>query len=291
MAQNGDENFDKRITPIKDGMTDQALEGVVRARSFVVGEVLTCAAPSFSILAQPDDGAEQWDQLLLGERFKVLERKHDYYWGQALRDGYVGYVRVEALTRDWFVPTHYVNSLRTFVFSRADLKSPIVYDLSLNSLISVSTNPSHKDAKFSYINDMGWVFSAHLSSFERFSTDMVSVAERYIEAPYQWGGRESIGLDCSGLVQQALYACGRACPRDTDMQIEMGKALEIGPDLKGLRRGDLVFWKGHVAIMIDESRIIHANAYHMKVTVEALDEVIARHITFGVGQPTGFRRL
>jgi hypothetical protein len=287
MAQDGEEFFDKRITPIKDGVTDAGHEGLVNARAYVAGEVLTCAAPSFSILAQPDDGAEQWDQLLLGERFKIIERKHDYYWGQALRDGYVGYVRVEALTREWYVPTHYVAALRTFVFARADIKAPIVYDLSLNSLVSVTAT----EGKFSYVNDIGWVFTDHLSGFERFATDMVSVAEEFLHAPYQWGGRESIGLDCSGLVQQALYACGQSCPRDSDMQAKMGTALEIGPDLKGLRRGDLVAWKGHIGIMRDETSLIHASGHHMKVVIEPLSVAVARIEKNGAGKPTAFRRL
>lgn len=287
MAQNDDEFFDKRITPFKDGVTDQAYEGLIKARAYVVGEVLTCSAPSFSILAHPDDGAEQWDQLLLGERFKVLERKHDYYWGQALRDGYVGYVRAEALSRDWFVPSHYVSTVRTFVFSRADIKAPIVYDLSLNSLVSVSAT----DGRFSYINDIGWVITAHISTFDHFASDMVSVAESYIHAPYQWGGRESIGLDCSGLLQQALYACGQSCPRDSDVQASLGHELFIDADLAGLRRGDLVFWKGHVAIMVDEAHIIHANAYHMKVAIEPLIEAITRIEAAGSGLPTCFKRL
>lgn len=287
MTHKGEEFFDKRVTPFKDGVTDQAHEGVIRARSYVAGEVMTCIAPSFSILAQPDDNAEQWDQLLMGERFKVIERKHDYFWGQALRDGYVGYVRVEALSRDWFVPSHYVSELRTFVFTRPDLKAPIVYDLSLNALVSVS----EVSGRFSYINELGWVHTAHLSGFEAFRTDMAGVAEAYLNAPYQWGGRESIGLDCSGLVQQALYACGQACPRDTDMQASMGQPLAVGPELNGLRRGDLVFWKGHVAIMINDSHIIHANAHHMKVAIEPLVEAIERIHASGNGLPTAFRRV
>jgi cell wall-associated NlpC family hydrolase len=291
MAQSGkasgDSPFDKRTTPFKDGMTDQAHEGLVKARSYVAGEVMTCTAPSFSILSQPDDGAQQWNQLLMGERFKVLERKHDYFWGQALRDGYVGYVRAEALSRDWFVPTHYVATLRTFVFARADLKSPIVYDLSLNALVQVSA----VQGRFSFISDIGWVFSDHLSGFDRFAADWVSVAQTFLHAPYQWGGRESIGLDCSGLVQQSLYAAGLSCPRDTDMQINMGQAIDVDHDLKGLQRGDLIFWKGHVAIMIDDLHMIHANAHHMKVAIEPLAEAIERIERSGAGLPVAYRRL
>jgi cell wall-associated NlpC family hydrolase len=119
-----------------------------------------------------------------------------------------------------------------------------------------------------------------------FETDAASVAEQFLHAPYLWGGRESLGLDCSGLVQQALMACGRACPRDTDQQEAAFEAIARGD----LSRGDLVFWKGHVAMMVDAARIIHANAHHMAVAVEPLDGAIARVIEAGGGEPTGYRR-
>ncbi|MDI7775438.1 NlpC/P60 family protein [Asticcacaulis sp. EMRT-3] len=287
MTQMSDEPFDKRTTPYRDGVTDQAHEGLIRAKTYVVGEILSCYAATAPVLAQPEPGAEQLDQLLLGERFKIIERKHDYYWGQALRDGYVGYVPVSAFRRDWYLPTHYVATLRTYVFAAPNLKASIQQALSLNALVSVSR---HENG-FAYINDMGWVFDSHLSDFERFADDFVAVAESYINAPYQWGGRESIGLDCSGLLQQALYAAGYGCPRDSDMQASLGVALIPGQNMQNLRRGDLVFWKGHVAIMVDDSHIIHANAHHMKVAIEPLHTAIARISAAGAGQPTGFRRL
>ena len=282
-----DEPFDKRITPFNNGVTDDTHEGLIRARSYVAGEVLSCYDAIAPILSSPEHGAEQWDQLLLGERFKVIERKHDFYWGQALRDGYVGYVPVSAFRRDWYLPTHYVATLRTYVFAAPNLKASILTSISLNALVNVT----RFDNGFAYINDMGWVFAKHLSDFEAFAGDFVSVAESYINAPYQWGGRESIGLDCSGLLQQALYASGYGCPRDSDMQAKLGVALNIGADLDGLERGDLVFWKGHVAIMVDDVNIIHANAHHMKVAIEPLSEAIGRIDGCGSGLPTGFRRL
>jgi len=287
MTQMSDEPFDKRITPFKDGVTDDAHEGLIRARSYVAGEILSCYDATAPILSAPEHGAEQWDQLLLGERFKVIERKHDFYWGQALRDGYVGYVPVSAFRRDWYLPTHYVATLRTYVFAAPNLKSPILTAISLNSLVSVTKFENG----FAWINDMGWVYASHLSDFNAFAQDFVSVAESYVNAPYQWGGRESIGLDCSGLLQQALYAAGYGCPRDSDMQAKLGLPLVVGRELKGLRRGDLVFWKGHVAIMVDESNIIHANAHHMKVAIEPLNEAVGRIDACGSGMPVAFRRL
>lgn len=287
MTQDSDDSFDKRITPFKDGVTDQAFEGLIRAKTYVAGEILSCHAATAPILAAPETGAEQLDQLLLGERFKVIERKHDFFWGQALRDGYVGYVPVGAFHGGWYLPTHYVATLRTYVFAGPNLKSSILAAVSLNALVSVSR---HENG-FAYINDLGWVFDKHLSDFHDFADDFVAVAESYVNAPYQWGGRESIGLDCSGLLQQALYASGYGCPRDSDMQAKLGLPLEVEDDLSGLRRGDLVFWKGHVAIMIDDANIIHANAHHMKVAIEPLREAVTRIDGCGSGMPTAYRRL
>ncbi len=287
MTHMSDEPFDKRVTPLKDGVTDQAHEGLVRAKSYVAGEVLSCYDAKAPILSQPEHGAEQWDQLLLGERFKVIERKHDFYWGQALRDGYVGYVPVSAFRNDWYLPTHYVSTLRTYVFAAPNVKASILTAISLNALVSVT----RFENGYAYVNDMGWVFANHLSTFETFSDDFVSIAEGYINAPYQWGGRESIGLDCSGLLQQSLYASGYGCPRDSDMQAKLGLPLMIDASLRGLTRGDLVFWKGHVAIMVDDSNIIHANAHHMKVAVEPLADAVNRIDACGTGMPTAFRRL
>lgn len=287
MTDKGDKHFDKRVTPLKDGLADAAFEGLVKARTYAPGQILSCFDAKTPILAEPHFGSEQIDQLLMGERFKVIERKHDFYWGQALRDGYVGYVPVRAFRDSWYLPTHYVSTLRTYCFAAPNLKSSILCALSLNALVNVT----REENGYAYINDMGWVFSDHLSTFEKFADDYVAVAESYINAPYQWGGRESIGLDCSGLLQQALYAAGFGCPRDSDMQSQLGSEVAVKDDLSGLKRGDLVFWKGHVAIMVDDHQIIHANAHHMKVAIEPLTEAVKRIEKTPTGRPTAFRRL
>ncbi|WKL57895.1 NlpC/P60 family protein [Asticcacaulis sp. ZE23SCel15] len=288
MAHERDPRFDPRLTPYKDGVAEIALQGVITAARYVVGELLTCNVTSAAMSDEPGAHAEQSNQILFGERFKVIERKHDYVWGQSMRDGYVGYVHAGAFTSDWHLPTHFVSTLRTFVFADTSIKSAIKKILSLNSLVSVT----REEGKFSFINDLGWVYTAHLSGFDRFADDYVDVAETFLHAPYQWGGRESIGVDCSGLVQQAIYATGRSCPRDTYMQAaELGDVIEIGPDFGGLERGDLVFWKGHVAIMMDAETIIHANAFHMKTAIKSLKDAVARIEASGNGLPTVFRRL
>jgi cell wall-associated NlpC family hydrolase len=176
-----------------------------------------------------------------------------------------------------------VRALRTYAFAEPSIKSRASGPYSLGSLVAVEA----EDGRLSKVAGAGWMTTAHLTPIGEFETEPAAVAERYLGAPYLWGGRESLGLDCSGLVQQARLACGLACPRDTDQQETLGRAItrpEFG-------RGDLVFWKGHVAIGLDAELIVHANGFHMMVAIEPLDEAITRIEAAGVGQPTSYRRV
>ena len=221
--------------------------------------------------------AEQLDQLLFGETFRVIETGRGWGWGQAERDGYVGHVWMNDLAPGALLATHRVSALRAYAFSRPDLKSRPLGLYSLNALIVVET----QEGRFLKAEGSGWIAREHLTPVGEHETDPAAVAELYLGAPYQWGGRESLGLDCSGLVQQALYACGRACPRDSDQQ----QVLGLPADPKALQRGDLVFWKGHVGLMLDAARLIHANAFHMAVAIDPLAQTVAR-----VGAPVAYRR-
>jgi cell wall-associated NlpC family hydrolase len=153
----------------------------------------------------------------------------------------------------------------------------------MNALVAVEG----EEGRLSKVAGAGWMATAHLAPVGTFETDVAGVAERFAGAPYLWGGRGSLGLDCSGLVQQALFACGLACPRDADQQAGLGREISRGE----FARGDLVFWNGHVAIGLDETRVVHANGHHMMVAIEPLETAIGRIDAAGVGQPTGFRRL
>ena len=127
----------------------------------------------------------------------------------------------------------------------------------------------------------------HLAPIGAGFVEPTATAERFLGTPYLWGGRDSVGIDCSGLVQQALYAGGLACPRDSDLQARLGDPAK--PET--LARGDLVFWRGHVGMMLDEARLIHANAWHMAVAIEPLAEALERIARRGGGDPTAFRRV
>jgi cell wall-associated NlpC family hydrolase len=273
---------DRRLTLVRDGLADVRLEGLVAAERFAVAVPMQVAAPTASLRKAASSEAEQENQLLFGERFDVLFEDGDFAFGQARRDGYVGHVPSAALTLLGDPPTHRVAAIRTYAFSRPDIKSAIVGLYSLNALVTVEA----RDDRFVKVAGSGWITEAHLGAIGTGETDYVAVAERFLGAPYQWGGRESLGLDCSALVQLSLAACNRACPRDTDMQ--RGFFAEIAEGDRA--RGDLVFWKGHVAVLLDADTILHANAFHMAVAVEPLAEAIARIEAAGVGAPLGYRR-
>lgn len=272
---------DPRLTPARPDLASRALEGLVTAEAYVEAKPMRLARAGAGIHVRPDAASERQDHLLFGEVFDVLEMKDGFAWGQARRDGYVGFVEAEALAPDVQLPTHRVAAIRTYAFADPSIKTQALGPYSLNSLVTVEA----REGRFAKLAGSGWVVEAHLTPVGVFEADPAGVAERFLGAPYLWGGRESLGLDCSALVQQALLACGRGCPRDTDMQQAVGRAV----DPADLARGDLVFWKGHVAMMLDGQRIIHANAHHMCVAIEPLAEAIAR-ITPNSGPPVAYRR-
>ncbi|MDB5451031.1 MAG: cell wall-associated hydrolase [Phenylobacterium sp.] len=276
-------SFDARVTPIRDGIAARSLEGVIAAEVYLDPRPMSCVAPAAGIRRHPDADSEQMDQLLFGEVFEVIEEEGAFLWGQARRDGYVGFVEAAALAPMGPAPTHRVSAIRTYAFAGPSIKSRAIGPYSINALVSVEA----EEGRLAKVAASGWMTAEHLAPIGVFEPDHAAVAERFLGAPYLWGGRESLGLDCSGLVQQALFACGRACPRDTDQQAAMGAPITRG----AFARGDLVFWKGHVAIGLDAERIIHANGHHMAVAIEPLDVAISRIAAAGVGQPTGYRRV
>ncbi|THD62858.1 NlpC/P60 family protein [Phenylobacterium sp.] len=281
-------SWDPRITPLRDGIASRALEGLVRAEVYLDCKSLTCTAPAAGIHRAPDLASEQMDQLLFGEAFDAIEEEGGFLWGQARRDGYVGFAPTAALAAPGPEATHRVAAVRTYAFAEPSIKSRASGPYSMNALVAVEAT----EGRLAKVVGAGWMAAEHLTPIGTFESDIAGVAERFLGAPYLWGGRESLGLDCSGLVQAAMFACGLACPRDADQQAELGR--EIGQADFG--RGDLVFWKGHVGIGLDRpsakgGRIVHANGFHMAVAIEPLEAAIVRIDAAGAGQPTGFRRL
>lgn len=281
-------SLDPRLTLALPHKATAGLEGIVSAPLYEDAVAMQASAPVLAVRKAPEPDAEQLTQLLFGEDFAVLETAGDYAFGQSGRDGYVGWADHAGLSAPPLEPTHRITALRSYAFSEPRLKSAPVGLYALNALVTIEAEagPWRRAAR------AGWFYADHLAPVgERFETDPAGVALRFLNAPYQWGGRESLGLDCSGLVQQALHACGLACPRDSDMQRALGVAIDPGPGLDGLRRNDLVFWRGHVGIMLDAETLLHANAHHMAVTAEPLAPAMMRIEEAGSGPPVAFRRL
>lgn len=275
-------SLDPRITLARPDLAALDLQGLAPAAAYRATTPRSCRLPAAAILKAPEADAEQVDQLLLGEVFEVLETKDGFAWGRSRRDGYVGYVAEDALAPP-VAPTHRVRALRTYAFASASIKSRALGPFSLGALVRIES----EEGRFGRDAAGRFFVMDHLASIGRdFETAPADVAERFLGAPYLWGGRESLGLDCSGLILQAMLACGRACPRDTDQQ----EAVFSEIPRAALRRGDLVFWRGHVAMMVDADQIIHANAHHMAVAIEPLDGAVARIEATGSGLPTSYRR-
>ncbi len=269
--------FDPRTTPARPDLAALHLKGKVVAARFVAGTELEVRDAQAPVRREPSPDAPLDTEALHGERVTVYDENGEgWYWGQLESDRYVGWMPANALRRPGPPPTHRVAALRTLVFPGRSIKAPPVDALSLGSRVAVKT-PQRDDS--SELTDLASGFcipTRHLAPIESREADFVAVAERFVGVPYLWGGKTSLGIDCSGLVQIALTASGVACPRDSDMQERaLGVPLPTD-DLAGLRRGDLIFWKGHVAIVRDERTIVHANAYHMCVSIEPTGEALRR---------------
>ena len=254
--------FDSRITPIRRDLASTAYKAVVKRKKYVTAKRATVKS-AFTPLYS-NKGSKLSTQLLYGEECDVFETRNGWSWIQSRRDNYVGYTPTINLTRKIYKPNSKVISLRTVIYTKPDIKSVTKGYLSFNSLVEVIKIKG----KYSLIKNLGWCPSLDLVKIKSSKFNHIDLSKQYLDTPYLWGGRDSMGIDCSGLVQNLHQINNRPFPRDTDMQ-EIFVTNEVKYE-KDLKAGDLVFWKGHVAMMIDNSNIIHANAYHMKTAIEPL---------------------
>jgi cell wall-associated NlpC family hydrolase len=268
-----DPRHDPRLTPARGDLAAKYLEGKVQADRFVTGEEFEVVEPSAPVREQPSSNAMLMTEALRGERVTVYDRNGEgWAWGQLAGDGYVGWLPDAALMKPATAPTHKVSALRTFVFPGPSIKLPPADTLVLGSKLTIA----REDGTFAVTRDGKYLPKTHLAPLDHREPDFVAVAERFVSTPYLWGGKSSFGIDCSGLVQVSLTSAGIGCPRDSDMQqAGLGRALEPHETSK-LQRGDLIFWKGHVAIVRDGSTMVHANAHHMATVIEPTEPAIAR---------------
>lgn len=279
---------DRRITPFRPDLAASRLIGQVEARAFVDPEPARVVAASAPLRREPRPDAALDTEALMGERVDVYERHEGWAWVQLAGDGYVGYLPDDALRQDVPEPSHRVSALRTFVYPGPSMKLPPLDVLSLGAQVTVAG----ATGDFLVLADGGHVFAGHVSPRDLFEPDFVAVAERFLHVPYLWGGKTSLGLDCSGLTQASLAAAGIVSPRDSDMlEAALGESIPLDDSLDGLRRGDLVFWKGHVGILTDPDTLLHATAYTMRVMSEPLREARDRIRATSFGAITSIRRL
>ena len=285
--------LDPRLNAFRPDLADVALKGQVESTRFVEGTARRVIAPSAPLKAEPRADASQASEVLRGEVFTVFEDTPEgWSWGQLQTDRYVGYVPTDALGSLAPEPTHRLAALRTFIYPGPDMKLPPIAPISFGARVTLGREAVTRNTPYREIaGGQGWIVAVAAEPVSAPpANDFVTVSERFLNVAYLWGGRTSLGLDCSALVQLALMAAGKSAPRDTDLQEKMlGVAVEGGIGTP-LHRGDLVFWKGHVGIMIDGEYLIHSTGHHMAVVIEPLAEVVAR-IGAKTSQPTSVKRL
>ncbi|MEM7296115.1 MAG: NlpC/P60 family protein [Pseudomonadota bacterium] len=274
---------DRRFLRSNGRAADARLDGQIAAASFVTPFSRTIGTSIADLRRSP--GGPRDKQLLYGQSFDVIDIRAGWAFGYDPADGYVGYVSESCLSKA-IQPTHRVVAPQTWILSEPDVKSPERLWLSIGSHVVVLA------VEGGYCRTpSGWVPGAHITPLSKLADDPVGCAERLLGVPYLWGGDSAQGIDCSGLTHLALSLSGMECPRDSDLQ------EQAFPEATGaLQRGDLIFWRGHVAIVRDPETIIHGNAHHGAVAVEpfeaAKDRIAARE--FGtvtkIARPTIIRQ-
>ncbi|MBO6754910.1 MAG: C40 family peptidase [Roseibium sp.] len=283
--------LDRRRHPVRPDLAARAYQGKVEAARFVDGTKRTVIADRLAFRAHPRLDAGIDTEALYGEEITVFEETPDgWAWGQLSTDGYVGWFSTGGIGAHigW---SHRVSALRTFRYPGPDLKHPPLGALSLGSRVRAERETVTRGLVYAELADGSFVVAKHLTPMDRLIDDWVTVAEQFLETPYLWGGRSSLGLDCSALVQLAAAEAGLAVPRDSDMQAAEAGTAVFPDDLDALMRGDLVFWTGHVGIVQGPNRMLHANGYTMTVASEPLKAAVDRILASEFGAVTGVRRL
>ena len=279
--------LDRRLHAYRPDLAEAGLEGKVKASRFVEGAPARVAVPVVALRPEPDLARGIDTELLLGEDVTVFDRAGGWCWVKAASDGYVGYLPSDALSEGKLAPTHIVTVQRTFVYPEPELRKPHQNILSMGSRVHIVGEAEARGNHYVVLEDGTAIFAKHLQLIGALDgADYVDIVARFLETPYLWGGRSGLGIDCSGLLQLAMLMTGRAAPRDTDMQAAgLGEPI----DRSEIRRGDLVFWKGHVALFEDPETILHANGHSMTVARENFEAAVKR-IGWLYEQPTGYRR-
>lgn len=225
---------------------------------------------------KPNDSAPLETECLFGEKLEIIKENIEWIFGKLLTDNYLGWVKKKDLGFLNF-PTHKIISIRTGLYNKKNIKSHFIHYLPFGSKLNVnSINKDWAEINLSqkHFYKVGYVLKKDIIQINEKVNDWVSIAEQFVGIPYKWGGRDTIGLDCSSLLQLAYETSGEIIPRNTTEQVKIKK--KIIKDINKLNRGCVVFWEGHVGIMVDKFKCLHANAFHMKTVIEPLTKIINR---------------
>ncbi|WP_208852682.1 NlpC/P60 family protein [Brucella tritici] len=282
--------LDRRLNAYRPDLADERLTGRVEAARFTAGTAMQVSASVVDLRAEPRMDSGPQTQMIFGDHLRVFEEMDGWSWVQAERDGYTGYVSSAALEQPAGTETHLVIVPRTFVYPGSDLRFPHTKALSLGSRVRIVGAAETRGTKYALLESGEALIASHLAPIGDHATDYVAVAETLLHTPYLWGGTSGFGIDCSGLVQLCMWVAGRTVLRDSDMQQNtLGEITEPDATYSNLKRGDLVFWKGHVAICASPDMLIHASGHTMTVTLEPLQDAIKR-IAYLYDLPTLIRR-
>lgn len=282
--------LDRRLNVYSDTVADRQLQDRISAERYVDGVAVQVCVPVADLSPSSTSTSAIEAQLLLGQSAKRFDQKDGRSWIQADHNRYVGWVDDNCLSSKILLPTHRVVVPRTFIYPGPELKLRPDSQVSMGSLVTVTRTVKERGTNYAILENGQAMIQSHLQTVKEQSQDYVTVAESLLNTPYLWGGDSAFGLDCSGLVQLTMAMTGHSVLRDSDMQAAtIGQPISPGPDFADLKRGDLIFWKGHVAIVQGNGDVIHANGHTMTVASEPLRAAIDR-IAYLYDQPIGCRR-
>ncbi|ASV86799.1 NlpC/P60 family protein [Ochrobactrum quorumnocens] len=282
--------LDRRLNAYRPDLADERLSGKVEASRFTAGTLMQVSASVVDLRSEPRPDSGPQTQIIFGDMVRVFEEQDGWSWAQAERDGYTGYVSSASLEKPGADATHMVIVPRTFIYPGSDLRFPHTKALSLGSRVRIVGSAETRGTQYALLENGEALIAGHLASLDQHAPDYVAVAETLLHTPYLWGGTSGFGIDCSGIVQLSMWVSGRKVLRDSDMQqTTLGEIIEPDANYSSLKRGDLVFWKGHVAICASPDMLIHASGHTMTVTMEPLNDAIKR-IAYLYDLPTLIRR-